>query len=59
MNQPLPVQDSRTDGRGWQDMHAVWAKGALWRDVGSAPVVKLCESKKSGSLPSRTRHGEF
>ena len=43
MNPPLSVQDSGTDGRGWQNVDAVGAQVALGGAVGGAPVVELCE----------------
>ena len=46
MNPPLPVQDSGTDGRGWQDVHAVGAQVALGGAVGGAAVVELCEGRR-------------
>ena len=70
MNPPLSVQDSGTDGRGWQNVHAVGAQVALGGAVGGAPVVELCEGEgdysssraseagvsKSSSLTVRWHH---
>ena len=50
MDPPLPVQDSRTDGRGWKNMHAVRAQVAFGRAVGGATVVELCERESEKEM---------